>query len=177
MDRDLVYAAIDSERDFQDAFLADKGLNPNKTVGEFLTLIRTYSSRADYAWTGSPGDAGALEDIRKIAAICVSCLEKHGATIRPPYLSRNAFAQRPFVTPARRTPFQNINWNSVVSSNIQSVRYDPNEQILQIRFRDSGVYEFTSVPQNVYNAFVNSASKGKFFHANIRGTYTSQKVG
>ena len=42
MDRDLVYSAIDSERDFQDAFTADKGMNPNKTVGEFLTLIRTY---------------------------------------------------------------------------------------------------------------------------------------
>jgi len=177
MDRDLVYAALDSERDFQDAFLADKGLNPNKTVGEFLTLIRTYANRADYAWTGSPGDAGALEEIRKIAAICVSCMEKHGTTIRPLYTSRNASVQKPLVTPARRTPFQNINWNSVVSSNIQAVRYDPNAQMLQIRFRDSGVYEFVGVPQHVYQAFALAASKGKFFHANIRGTYTSQKVG
>jgi len=176
MDRDLVYSAIDSERDFQDAFTADKGMNPNKTVGEFLTLIRTYSNKADYTWTGSPGDAGALEEIRKIAAICVSCMEKHGTTIRPQYTSRNAASQRPLVTPSRRVPFQNINWNNVVSSNIQAVRYDANAQMLQIRFRDSGIYEFTGVPQHVYNAFSLAPSKGKFFHANIRGTFTSQKV-
>ena len=82
MDRDIVYGAIDSERDFQDAFTRDKGLNPNKTVGEYLTLIRTYANKADAAWTGQAGDNGALEEIRKIATICVSCMEKHGANSR-----------------------------------------------------------------------------------------------
>jgi len=179
MDRDVVYSAIDSERDFQDAFLKHKGLNSKKSVGEFLTLIRTYSSRADYSWTGSPGDAGALEEIRKIAAICVSCMETHGIKFRAPFVTGtpSSPATNTVVANTRRTPFQNIIWTNVVSSNIQSIRHDPHEQMLQIRFRDGNIYQFTGVPQSIYYAFIASPSKGKFFHSHIRGAFTSEKVG
>lgn len=179
MNRDTVYGAIDTERDFQEAFIQDKGLNPNKTVGEFLTLIRTYSSKADAAWTGHAGDAGAIEELRKIAAICVACMEKHGVNYRAPYTVRNSsFAS---VSPANLTSFLNTrqsfsSWQNVVSSNIQAVRYDKANETLQIRFKDSGVYQFEDVPANVYLGFMTSSSKGKFFHANIRGIFQSTRV-
>ena len=179
MDRDIVYGAIDSERDFQDAFTRDKGLNPNKTVGEFLTLLRTYGIKADLAWTGSTGDAGAIEEIRKIAAICVACMEKHGVNYRSPYTSRTPAFASVSHAPARiggMQPRVNGLWQNVVSSNIQAVRYNKAEEILHIRFRDGGIYEFIDVPSNIYLGFMTSPSKGKYFHANIRGVFQSTRI-
>ncbi len=82
MNRNDVYKLIDGERDYQETVVKDKGLIHDKTVGEFLTLIRTYSTRADDLWTGLPGDITALDQIRKIAAICVSCMEQHDTPAR-----------------------------------------------------------------------------------------------
>jgi hypothetical protein len=85
MKRPDVYLAIDGERDYQDAMkVGPDGRTDGrqKSVGDYLTLIRVYSAKADSAYGGSPGDAPALHEIRKIAAIAVQCLEVHGAPSR-----------------------------------------------------------------------------------------------
>ena len=41
-------------------------------------MLRTYMNKADEAWTLNAGDESALEIIRKMAGICVKCLEDHG---------------------------------------------------------------------------------------------------
>lgn len=86
--RSEVYAAIDSERDYQD----DMQVGPDgrtdgrqKSVGDYLTLVRVYSQKADEAYSGSPGDEAALHVIRKIAGIAVQAMEVHGAPRRPGY--------------------------------------------------------------------------------------------
>lgn len=168
MDRLDVYNVIDSERNFQDRFIQDKNLNPNKTVGEYLTLIRTYANKADAAWTGQVGDNGALEEIRKIAAICVSCMEKHGANGRS-YAPVNRTSHRVIqVAPT--------NWLKVVSSNINAVRYDSVSRNLEIRFNDGHVYSFSNVPGNTYIGMISAASKGKYFHKNIQGKFLSTRI-
>ena len=83
--RQEVYEVIDGERLYQD----NLSLGPDgrtdwreKSVGDYLTLIREYSRRADESYAGNPGDTPALHMVRKIAGICVQCLEVHGAPPR-----------------------------------------------------------------------------------------------
>ncbi|WP_108813544.1 KTSC domain-containing protein [Loktanella sp. Alg231-35] len=42
---------------------------------------------------------------------------------------------------------------------------------LSIWFHDSGKYDYYGVPQSVYDAFLNSSSKGQFFNDHIRDRY------
>lgn len=76
--RDEVYKAIDSERTYQD----NKWPNHSHEVGAWITMLRSYVTKADEAWTNNIGDAAALEVIRKISGIAVRCMEEHGAPHR-----------------------------------------------------------------------------------------------
>ena len=85
MDRSDVYQQIHNERAYQDSFkVGPDGRTDGreKSVGDYLTLIRTYSTKADAAYSGYSGDIPALHEIRKIAAICVQCMEVHGSPSR-----------------------------------------------------------------------------------------------
>lgn len=82
-----VYAAIDGERDYQDALGTDRVERPNgervtHTTAEYLTMLRSYMNKADAAWTDNPGDTEALKVVRKIAGIAVHCMEDNGAIPR-----------------------------------------------------------------------------------------------
>jgi hypothetical protein len=82
--RNEVYAAVDSERDYQDLFIHG---NPERctqdqhphSVGDYLTMLATYVRKAQDAWTNNPGVLPSLHEIRKVAGIAVACMEEHGA--------------------------------------------------------------------------------------------------
>lgn len=78
--RDSAYSAIDSELKYQvvSSCGGKTDHERNKTAGDYLTLIRVYSAKADAAYSNNPGDAQALHEIRKLAAICVDCMENLG---------------------------------------------------------------------------------------------------
>jgi hypothetical protein len=82
MKRDAVYREIDKERDYQDALSAERTDGSHKTVGDYLTMLSTYQRKAEDAWTNNPGTKMALHEIRKIATICVRCMEEHGVPTR-----------------------------------------------------------------------------------------------
>ena len=42
---------------------------------------------------------------------------------------------------------------------------------LSIWFRESGKYDYYGVPENVYQAFLQSTSKGAFYHDHIKDRY------
>jgi len=50
----------------------------------------------------------------------------------------------------------------VKSSNVFAIGYDSNAKILQVEFKNGSVYEYYEVPENIYVAFMNSESKGRF---------------
>ncbi len=85
-DRQEVYEAIDSEREYQDSLWPDHGgaLTGNPlTIGEFVLLLQEYVSQARGEWTIEPKpEINTLNVMRKIAGIAVNCMEQHGAPKR-----------------------------------------------------------------------------------------------
>lgn len=81
MDRQGVYRAIDTERDFQDRKWGTIEQHSHE-VGGWLTIMRKLLADAESAWAGSPGDGEALREIRKVVAVGVACCEQHGVENR-----------------------------------------------------------------------------------------------
>lgn len=75
--RGQVYAAINEERDYQDN---TKGVG-TRSVGDELCLLARYVRKAqdDLAQNGK---AAALDEVRKIVAMGVRCLEDQGVPRR-----------------------------------------------------------------------------------------------
>ena len=65
----------------------------------------------------------------------------------------------------------------VESNAISHVGYDPASQTLTIRFKASGAtHQYQGVPQDAYQALTSAESIGKYFQANIRPNFKSQRI-
>ncbi|CAG9256165.1 KTSC domain-containing protein [Paraburkholderia caribensis] len=60
---------------------------------------------------------------------------------------------------------------SVASQAVSAAGYDPMTRRMKIRFRTGRTYDFCRVPQFVFDAFMASPSKGRYFDAHIRDRY------
>lgn len=90
--REQVYRAIDGERDYQDRLPPSRTDSRSLTVGDSITMLQHYQNEAVAAWTNNAGDEPSLHVIRKIAGICVRCMEEHGAPprVRVPFEAKLA---------------------------------------------------------------------------------------
>lgn len=81
MKRTEVYEAISSEREYQDTVrkIEEKDTTPDseKSVADFIIFIENKLNEAKKNIYNLDKE-GALDDIRKIAGICVACGEAHG---------------------------------------------------------------------------------------------------
>ncbi|MBS1797414.1 MAG: KTSC domain-containing protein [Acidobacteria bacterium] len=64
----------------------------------------------------------------------------------------------------------------VDSSSLEWVGYDAEKELLVIRFVSGGLYEYSEVPADVYEALMAAESKGRFFRSRIRGEYDYVKL-
>lgn len=87
VDRSEIYAAIDTEREYQDGW-RDPSLTTSggwHSLAEFLVYIQDYTSEALHMATRRP-DLEAEEftrhQMRKIAALAVAAMEQHGVRYR-----------------------------------------------------------------------------------------------
>lgn len=64
-----------------------------------------------------------------------------------------------------------LNWQQLASSNIDAMRYDPETQVLQIRFKSGQTYDYNGVPQAIADGLAAAASPGSFFAQNIKSNY------
>lgn len=78
MQRKDVYRVIDGERDYQDK----KWIGHRHTPGEYLLYIEHHAQKARERGTTEHGDYGLLEEMRKIATLCVACFEENGVPSR-----------------------------------------------------------------------------------------------
>ena len=63
------------------------------------------------------------------------------------------------------------------SSLASEIGYDPTEQYLYIRFKNTGkVFRYRDFGPADWESFKNASSIGKFYHAHIRGVFTGEQV-
>jgi KTSC domain len=64
----------------------------------------------------------------------------------------------------------------VTSSFIASVGYDAKARVLDVKFHSGSLWRYFDVPPEIYRAFLDAESKGRFYNANIRHHFKSQKL-
>lgn len=75
----------------------------------------------------------------------------------------------------RRKEVLEMNMIPVISSDLNAVGYE--NGILYIRFNSGGLYCYSGVPLNVFNSLLSAGSKGRYFHAFIKGRYPHRRIG
>lgn len=68
-----------------------------------------------------------------------------------------------------------INRIPVESSNIASVGYDAENNILEIEFHHGSIYQYFDVPKEVYENLINATAIGSYFFHNIRNNHGYSK--
>jgi len=56
----------------------------------------------------------------------------------------------------------------VSSSNLASIGYDPDNRILEVEFRNGGVYQYFDVPERVHSELMSASSHGKYFGVYVK---------
>ena len=64
----------------------------------------------------------------------------------------------------------------VKSSNLRAVGYDPELEILEVEFLETGVYQYSGVPSHVYERLLMVMSKGRYFNDHIRDHFRSERM-
>ena len=84
-----VYSTLDSERDYQDSkfknivypHTGERRTATDRSLDEFILYIQQYAQEAG-ALTTHEKEEEALHFVRKVGALCVGCMERHGAPRR-----------------------------------------------------------------------------------------------
>lgn len=64
----------------------------------------------------------------------------------------------------------------VQSSNIRSVGYDDQQNLLEIEFVSGGIYQYSGVPNDIYAGLMEAPSHGKFFAQFIKDRFPTKRV-
>lgn len=65
---------------------------------------------------------------------------------------------------------------TVNSSNLRSVGYDRSTQTLEVEFNSGGIYQYSQVPESIYNGLMNAPSHGRYFNHFIKNEYPTMRV-
>lgn len=65
----------------------------------------------------------------------------------------------------------------VSSSMIRSIGHDAATSVLEIEFLNGAVWQYFNFSESSWYEFESTASHGKYFHANIKGSYPESQVG
>lgn len=66
---------------------------------------------------------------------------------------------------------QNLQVVPVQSKAIQTIIWDHSNNQLLIKFTDSPLFAYPNAPKSLFEAFIKSPSKGKFYHEQIKNKY------
>lgn len=56
----------------------------------------------------------------------------------------------------------------VSSSNLMSVGYDPESQILEVAFHNNTVYQYLNVPHQIYSSLMSAGSHGSYLDSHVK---------
>lgn len=68
-----------------------------------------------------------------------------------------------------------INHHVTRSTMITEIEYDAEKQLLWLIFGKGGKYEYKDVPKDVYEGLLGAESIGKYFLANVKGRFETEK--
>lgn len=68
------------------------------------------------------------------------------------------------------------NFSSFSSSNIDSIRYENEQFVLEVTFLNGGIYQYFDVPPHIVGDFKQAGSKGEFLAREIKGRFRYSKV-
>ena len=64
----------------------------------------------------------------------------------------------------------------VSSSNLESVGYDANDEILEIKFHSGGIYQYFNVSLEKFDSLMSASSKGSYFARHIKNRHRFRKI-
>ncbi len=70
----------------------------------------------------------------------------------------------------------NAKMEPVSSSNVESVGYDEENQILYVRFLSGLLYMYKNVNKPEYEALLSAPSIGSYLHRNIKNVYPYERI-
>lgn len=62
------------------------------------------------------------------------------------------------------------------SSNVSEVSYNDETAVLTVGFKSGGRYEYSDVPEKIFESMVKAPSVGKYFLANVKNNFRFRKV-
>lgn len=65
---------------------------------------------------------------------------------------------------------------NVSSSNIESVGYSENDQIVCVRFLNGSLYIYKGVPKHEFEALRDAPSVGSYLHRNYKNVYPYERI-
>lgn len=65
---------------------------------------------------------------------------------------------------------------AVRSTDLSIIGYDPEMEMLEVTFKNGGVYIYSKVPEPIYQALMLAVSHGLYFNQFIKDKYPSTKV-
>ena len=66
--------------------------------------------------------------------------------------------------------------SALESSSLSEAGYDPDRQMMEVEFRNGGLYRYLDVPAEVYREFEGADSKGRFLNLRIKPAYRCLRV-
>ncbi len=66
---------------------------------------------------------------------------------------------------------------TVESSMIHAVGYDPEKRIMEIVFNSGRTYQYLNVPSDVYEGLMQAESKGSYFRSVILDMFEYKRIG
>ncbi|HEX6909402.1 MAG TPA: KTSC domain-containing protein [Longimicrobium sp.] len=64
----------------------------------------------------------------------------------------------------------------LASSSLRSVGYDPSARVLEVEFRNGGVYQYLDVKDDEYEEFQEADSKGRYLNTEIKPTHRYRRL-
>jgi len=81
-----------------------------------------------------------------------------------------------FLATARAAADGEIKRQPLDSSVLGSAGYDAKTRVLEIEFHSGAIYRYLEVPGEIFRRLLAAESKGRFFGANIRDKFRSERV-
>ena len=97
--------------------------------------------------------------------------------------SLNKQQLRKFFSMFKRKPEKvEIKHKPVVSSNIESVGYNPGVKVMEVKFKGSSekpgnIYKYYNVDESKYKGILRAKSKGSYLNKRIKDNFKYEKIG